>query len=266
MSPRRAQAVRGRPGQDPGTALREHLVDTAEQLLARRQVSAVTTRDIARAAGVSDGVLYNYFTDKHELIVAALVRRYSGLMTRFDTGLPVPGTGTVEENLAAYAVASLELVAETLPVASGLLSEPDLLHRFIAAIHQEPFGPHRMRQPISDYITAEQRLGTAGRLRRRGRGRPRHGSSDHARFHRADVRNPTNGTHRTLPADRAHPAHRNAPALSDFGLRQHPDCEFRDSPGIESDEELRSGAQINQGLAGHRSPLTSAHGDHHFRS
>jgi AcrR family transcriptional regulator len=162
MSPRRAQAVRGRPGQDPGTALREHLVDTAEQLLAKRQVSTVTTRDIARAAGVSDGVLYNYFTDKHELIVAALVRRYSGLMTRFDTGLPVPGSGTVEENLTAYAVASLELVAETLPVASGLLSEPELLHRFIAAIHQEPFGPHRLRQPISDYITAEQRLGRLG--------------------------------------------------------------------------------------------------------
>jgi AcrR family transcriptional regulator len=162
MSPRRAQAVRGRSGQDPGTALREHLVDTAEQLLAERQVSTVTTRDIARAAGVSDGVLYNYFTDKYELIVAALVRRYSGLMTRFDTGLPVPGTGTVEENLTAYAVASLELVAETLPVASGLLSEPELLNRFIAAIHQEPFGPHRLRQPISDYITTEQRLGRLG--------------------------------------------------------------------------------------------------------
>jgi AcrR family transcriptional regulator len=162
MSPRRAQAVRRRAGQDPGTALREHLVDTAGQLLAERQVSTVTTRDIARAAGVSDGVLYNYFADKHELIVAALVRRYSALMTKFDTGPPVPGNGTVEENLTAYAVASLDLVAETLPVASGLLSEPELLHRFIAAIHQEPFGPHRLRQPISDYLTAEQGLGRLG--------------------------------------------------------------------------------------------------------
>jgi AcrR family transcriptional regulator len=154
--------VRRRTGQDPGTALREHLVDTAGQLLAERQVSTVTTRDIARAAGVSDGVLYNYFADKHELIVAALVRRYSALMTKFDTGPPVPGSGTVEENLTAYAVASLDLVAETLPVASGLLSEPELLHRFIAAIHQEPFGPHRLRQPISDYLTAEQGLGRLG--------------------------------------------------------------------------------------------------------
>ncbi len=162
MSPRRAHAVRGRAGHDPGAALREHLIDTAEKLLAERQVSSITTRDIARTAGVSDGVLYNYFADKHELVVAALVRRYAVLMVRFDTGLPAPGTGTVEENLTAYAVASLDLVAETLPVAAGLMSEPALLHRFIAAIHQEPFGPHRMRQPIADYLAGEKRLGRLG--------------------------------------------------------------------------------------------------------
>jgi AcrR family transcriptional regulator len=154
--------VRGRAGDDPGTALREHLIDAAERLLADKQVATITTRDIARAAGVSDGVLYNYFADKHELVVAALVRRYGVLMTMFDTGLPVPGTGTVEDNLKAYAVASLDLVAETLPVVSGLLSEPALLHRFIAAIHTEPFGPHRMRQPIAGYLAAEQRLGRLG--------------------------------------------------------------------------------------------------------
>src|SRR6266508_161567 len=124
MSPRRAHAVLGRAGHDPGAALREHLIDTAEKLLAERQVSSITTRDIARTAGVSDGVLYNYFADKHELVVAAL-----------------------------------DLVAETLPVAAGLMSEPALLHRFIAAIHQEPFGPHRMRQPIADYLAGEKRLG-----------------------------------------------------------------------------------------------------------
>jgi AcrR family transcriptional regulator len=162
MSPRRAQAVRGRVGDDPATALREHLVDTAEKLLAERQVSAITTRDIARTAGVSDGVLYNYFAGKHDLLVAALVRRYADLLSRFDGGLPEPGTGTVEDNLSRYAAASLDLVAETLPVASGLMSEPALLHLFIEEIHRQPYGPHRMRQPIADYLAGEQRLGRLG--------------------------------------------------------------------------------------------------------
>ncbi|MFI7067150.1 TetR/AcrR family transcriptional regulator [Kribbella sp. NPDC050124] len=162
MSPRRAKAVRGRVGDDPATALREHLIDTAEKLLGERQVSTITTRDIARSAGVSDGVLYNYFAAKHELLVAALVRRYAGSVTRFDTDLPVAGSGTVEDNLIAYAQAAVDLVTETLPTAAGLMSEPALLHRFIEEIHRQPFGPHRLRQPISDYLAAEQQLGRLG--------------------------------------------------------------------------------------------------------
>jgi len=154
--------VRGRVGDDPATALREHLIATAEKLLGERQVAAITTRDISRSAGVSDGVLYNYFATKHELLVAALVRRYAGSVTRFDADLPAPGTGTVEENLIVYAQAAVDLVTETLPTAAGLMSEPALLHRFIEEIHRQPFGPHRLRQPIADYLAAEQRLGRLG--------------------------------------------------------------------------------------------------------
>lgn len=162
MSPRRARAVRVRVGDDPAAALRELLIDTAEKLLTERQVSTITTRDIARTAGVSDGVLYNYFTDKNELLVAALVRRYAAELGQFDSDLPAAGTATVEQNLITYARAALDLVARTLPVAAGLMSEPALLHRFIEAIHTHPFGPHRLRQPIADYLTEEQRLGRLG--------------------------------------------------------------------------------------------------------
>jgi AcrR family transcriptional regulator len=162
MSPRRAKATRGRVDHDPATALREHLIDTAEKLLAERHVAAITTREIARAAGVSDGVLYNYFGDKQELITAALVRRYARVLTKFDTGLPQPGTATVEANLIAYAEAALDLVADALPIAAGVMSEPPLLHRFIAEIHREPFGPQRMREPIAAYLAGEQKLGRLG--------------------------------------------------------------------------------------------------------
>jgi AcrR family transcriptional regulator len=162
MSPRRAKATRGRVGDDPAVALRQHLIDTAEKLLAEKQVGAITTREIARTAGVSDGVLYNYFADKNELIVAALVRRYSRVLERFGSGLPEPGSATVETNLLAYAKATHDLVASALPMAAGLMSEPELLHRFIIEIHKEPMGPHRLRQPIADYLAAEQKLGRLG--------------------------------------------------------------------------------------------------------
>lgn len=54
--------------------LRELLIDPAEKLPAERQVSTITTGDIARTAGVSGGVLYTYLADKNELLGAALVR------------------------------------------------------------------------------------------------------------------------------------------------------------------------------------------------
>jgi AcrR family transcriptional regulator len=162
MSPRRAKAVRGRAGDDPATALRDHLIETAQRLLAERRVTSITTRDIARAAQVSDGVLYNYFADKHELLLAALIRRYSGVLGRFDTKLPEPGTGTVTENLTRYATASLDLLTEALPIAAGLIEEPELLHRFMAAIHTEPFGPSQVQRPIIEYLRAEQRLDRIG--------------------------------------------------------------------------------------------------------
>jgi AcrR family transcriptional regulator len=162
MSPRWTRATRGRVDDDPATALRQHLIDTAGKLLGERQVGAITTREIARSAGVSDGVLYNYFADKHDLIIAALMRRYAEVLSRFETGLPEPGTGTVEANLNTYAQAALDLVAQALPMMGGLLSEPALLHRFMVEIHRDPFGPQRMRQPLADYIAGEQRLGRLG--------------------------------------------------------------------------------------------------------
>jgi len=159
MSPRRAKAVTGRVGDDPATALREHLIHAAEQLLAQRQVSTITTREIARTAGVSDGVLYNYFADKYDLLLAALLRRYQRLADRFAAVLPEPGTGTVAGNLRAFAEASLAFQADLLPMGVGLISEPALLHRFMETIHADLHGPQQNQSRLGGYLLAEQRLG-----------------------------------------------------------------------------------------------------------
>jgi AcrR family transcriptional regulator len=159
MSPRRARAVAGRVDVDPATALREHLVDAAERLLAERQIPAITTRDIAAGAGVSDGVLYNYFANKNELLLVALIRRYQRAVTRFDALLPEAGTATVEENLNTFARALLEMQSDVLPIMTGLITEPDLLRRFVEEMHSQPFSPQHAMQRLIDYVGAEQRLG-----------------------------------------------------------------------------------------------------------
>ena len=151
--------MRGRGGDDPAAALRDLLVDTAERLLAERQVAALTTREIARAAGVSDGVLYNYFSDKNELIVTAMVRRYGRMVARFDAELPAPGSGTVEDNLLIFERRVLELHMTGLPIVAGLLPTPDLLQRFVEGVHSQPEGPQLFAHRIIEYLQGEQELG-----------------------------------------------------------------------------------------------------------
>ena len=160
MSPRRAKVFRGSTDPDPVTQLREHLIDAGERLLTERgQVGSITTRDITRAAGVSDGVLYNYFADKNDLLVTSLVRRFSRIVGQFDTDLPEPGTGTVEDNLTTLALAILRLHGAGLPLLVGLLGEPDLLRRFLDQIHRSPTGPQVIPHRLIEYLAAEQALG-----------------------------------------------------------------------------------------------------------
>ena len=161
MSPRRARAVREHPA-EPATALREHLLDTAERLLGDRPPSALTTREIARAADVSDGVLYNYFADKDELVVAAAVRRFARLLAAYREAVPEPATATVEANLTTIARAAFDLHAAALPIGAGLLSDPALLRRFTEEIHREPVAAVEIVGSIERYLTAEQAAGRVG--------------------------------------------------------------------------------------------------------
>ena len=161
--PRRAQAVSSAVG-DPAEALREHLIDAAEGLLSQRQVAAITTRDIARAAEVSDGVLYNYFADKNELLLRALLRQFAGLVERLRAAIPEPGSGQVGANLEVIARALYDLHADAFPIVGSLLAEPMLLHRFMDAIHSagEPSGGKQIRGTVTAYVAAEQKEGRLG--------------------------------------------------------------------------------------------------------
>jgi AcrR family transcriptional regulator len=145
MSPRRAKAVEGRVGDDPAAALRDLLVDTAEALLSEGPISAVTTREISRRAGVSDGVLY--------------LRRYDTLATRFQAGLPKPGDATVEANLASLIRSLLALFSDAMPTIAGLMTEPLLLHKLLEAIHTQILSPQTVQRMLVEYLEAEQRLG-----------------------------------------------------------------------------------------------------------
>ena len=148
MSPRRAAAL--------GTGrrtLREHLIATAERMISERGTAGLTVRAIAREAGVADGVLYNHFSDKEELLAHALRARVEAV-ERTLPPLPEPGDATVEENLRVYIEHGMTLHRRLLPALTGLLATPEVLARFAS-----PGGGEDWRDRLVAYLRAERDLG-----------------------------------------------------------------------------------------------------------
>src|SRR5260370_7842513 len=130
--------------------MRDHLIDVADRLLANKDVTSITARELARAADVSDGVLYNHFADKNDLLVTALVRHFGRLVAELQADLPTPATATAEENLQRLAGSLLELHRAAFPLLGKRLAQPALLQRFVAQTHRaaEPFGASPIPQPV----------------------------------------------------------------------------------------------------------------------
>jgi AcrR family transcriptional regulator len=128
MSPRKAAVLRG-----GGENLRDYLIATAARLIDERGSAGLAVRDIAREAQVADGVLYNYFADKEELLAHALLAHVAAVMSSAPQ-MPSAGTSTVMENLAFFIDRGLAVLVRVVPAFAGLQAQPKVLSRFHAMV------------------------------------------------------------------------------------------------------------------------------------
>jgi AcrR family transcriptional regulator len=171
MSPRKPAVLRDGSGQD----LREYLIATAARLIGQRGSVGLAVRDIAREAKVADGVLYNYFEDKEDLLAHALLAHVGAVMASAPQMLPPPGEGTVAENLRLFIDGGIAVLVRVTPAFAGLLSQPKVLSRFHAMVGgdaafdaasagPEDTGPSEggdrgLPDLLTAYLRAEQDLG-----------------------------------------------------------------------------------------------------------
>jgi AcrR family transcriptional regulator len=155
MSPRKAGALRGRDAQN----LREYLIATAARLIGERGTGALTVRDIAREAQVADGVLYNYFDDKEELLANALLAHVAAIMGSTPALLPEPGTGEVADNLERFIDGGMQVLTRVTPAFAGLLAQPKVLTRFHAMVGGDAAFGAAADQPDSGSGTDEPQEG-----------------------------------------------------------------------------------------------------------
>jgi AcrR family transcriptional regulator len=83
-------------------ARRDQILEAASNLFAERGFHRTTTRDIAEAAEVSEGTLYNYFKDKDDLLMGIMSRlvEQQQIAQRLVTGLPQDAPGFLRAMLA----------------------------------------------------------------------------------------------------------------------------------------------------------------------
>jgi AcrR family transcriptional regulator len=94
---------------DTKAATREKILRTARRLFAENGYDATPTRDIARAAGIATGTLFNYFPTKEAIVACLAGEAVTEAVSEVLAALEAPGraTDTLEEDLFALIAISL---------------------------------------------------------------------------------------------------------------------------------------------------------------
>ena len=142
-----------------GARTRERIIDAAAGVLTDLGLARATTKEIARAAGVSEATLYKHFSGKEEMFVRVLTDRLPGFAA---TVLDAPERAeerAVAENLTEIARAAVRFYRQAFPMSASLFLERSLLQRHRTAMRELGTGPQRPGLRLAGYLHAERDRG-----------------------------------------------------------------------------------------------------------
>jgi AcrR family transcriptional regulator len=145
------------------TTSRDRILDGALEVMRSRGLARATIKEIARAAGISEALIYKLFTDKTDLLLCVFAERLPWGTALHDDVTNRVGKRTVAENLTTMLIEIEQLFDASLPIAMALFSDVKLMAREVEALQARGGpGPGIIIQHVSDYLRAEQ---VAGRVR-----------------------------------------------------------------------------------------------------
>jgi AcrR family transcriptional regulator len=147
------------PSRAPSPDQKERLLAATERLLSSHGLGVVSTRDIAKAANVAEGALYNHFGDKAELILAVVLHQL-GDFPEVLHSLPLQvGLDTVQKNLEHVLESAFAFHYRITPLVCSLFADQELLVKVRGMMNERSMGPGRAAFVIAAYLRAEQQLG-----------------------------------------------------------------------------------------------------------
>ena len=136
---------------------RDRILDGAAEVLRESGFVGATTKEIARAAGLSEAMIYKVFADKTELFLGVLKERSPGVGVVMN--LDARTGKDLRVTLRAIATDLLVFYLATFPMAASLFGDPDLLVRHRAALRVRGAGPELVVAAVTRWIEAERRAG-----------------------------------------------------------------------------------------------------------
>ncbi|MCF6425976.1 MULTISPECIES: TetR/AcrR family transcriptional regulator [Amycolatopsis] len=147
-----------RPGR-PRTGVREAVLAAAEEILAEAGVARLSTKEVARRAGVAESSIFYHFRDRLGLLRAVVhlhLPRYKEVAEELGRRA---GHGTVRDNLVEL-LGSLEAYYTRItPVLAAVQADSELRELFTQRSAEADIGPQRGLAPIAAYLGRERDLG-----------------------------------------------------------------------------------------------------------
>ncbi|HVP54845.1 MAG TPA: TetR/AcrR family transcriptional regulator [Candidatus Eisenbacteria bacterium] len=138
---------------------RKHIVQAAERVLLKEGLSGVTTRQISREAGCSEGALYVHFRGRLELLLAVLEESLAEMLGPLQALHDRVGRGSPHSNLRVALAGIFRFHQRAMPFSAGLFAEPVLHAAYRQSLARQGKGPHLSIKALELYISAEQRIG-----------------------------------------------------------------------------------------------------------
>lgn len=141
---------------------RQKIIEATERLIRMKGLSRVTTKEIARETGLSEGALYRHFEHKDEVFFAIIMQSLPTFLCAFETHLP--GTADVPSNLTAIVLAAMDYFGKLVPMSASFLADVELLAQYrarMSRIAAEPIagGPQKIEDLLATYLDEEKQLG-----------------------------------------------------------------------------------------------------------
>ncbi|MGH3944401.1 MAG: TetR/AcrR family transcriptional regulator [Pseudonocardiaceae bacterium] len=138
---------------------RDRILDGAAEVMRTRGLANTTTKEIAKAAGLSEAMLYKVFRDKVDLFLGVLSERLPRIAVLRDGPAEHLGRDTMPAGLRRLVAELLSFYLEAFPIAASVFSDPELLTRHREALRERGAGPHTVAEGVAAYLAAEQQAG-----------------------------------------------------------------------------------------------------------